>query len=88
MVEQGIQMAIQSSAVYHRMQRVFTLFEIVGITLQKALEGQLAPIQSISGTKGMIEYIICQDEDKIDILDSILAKNISFVDEKKALHAL
>ena len=69
MVEQGIQMAIQSSAVYHRMQRVFTLSEVgklkgqtvhemVGITLQKALEGQLAPIQSISGTKGMIEYII------------------------------
>lgn len=55
MVEQGIQMAIQSSvAVYHRIQRVFTLYEegklkgqtlheMVGITLQKALEGRLVP---------------------------------------------
>lgn len=47
-------MANQPSAVYHRMQRVFTLFEggklkgqtvhkMVGVTLQKALEGRLAP---------------------------------------------
>ena len=54
MVEQGIQMAIQPSAVYHHLQRVFTLYEegklkgqnihkMVGITLQKALEGRLAP---------------------------------------------
>ena len=54
MVEQGIQMAVQPSVVYHRMQRVFTLFEegklkgqrlhdMTGIVLQKALEGRLAP---------------------------------------------
>ena len=54
MVEQGIQMAIQPSGIYHKMQRVFCLYEegklmgqkvhdMTGVTLQKALEGRLAP---------------------------------------------
>ena len=53
MVDQAIQMAIQSSRVYHKMQSVFAKFEegnlkgqasrqMSGITLQKALEGKLA----------------------------------------------
>ena len=47
-------MALQSSSVYHRMQKAFTLYEegrlkgqkvhqMVGVTLQKAIEGRLAP---------------------------------------------
>lgn len=54
MVEQGIQMALQPSLIYHRMQQVFSLYEegklkgqkkhdMKGVTLQKALEGRLAP---------------------------------------------
>lgn len=54
MVEQAIQMAVLQAPVYHKMQAVFTLFEegklkgqkpreMTGITLQKALEGKLAP---------------------------------------------
>ena len=47
-------MALQSSPVYHKMQEVFTQYEegrlkgqkvhqMVGLTLQKAIEGRLAP---------------------------------------------
>ena len=54
MVEQAIQMALQPSAIYHKMQRVFSMYEnstlkgqkvrvMSGITLQKAFEGKLAP---------------------------------------------
>lgn len=54
MVEQAIQMATQTCVVYHKMQLVFQMFEdgslkgqkkreMNGITLQKALEGKLAP---------------------------------------------
>ena len=51
MVEQGIQMAIHPSSIYHKMQMVFSLYEegkLMGqkvheMTLQKALEGRLAP---------------------------------------------
>ena len=54
MVEQAIQMALLPATTYHKMQEVFTLFEegklkgqkprqMTGITLQRALEGKLAP---------------------------------------------
>jgi hypothetical protein len=54
MVEQAIQMAVQPAAIYHKMQKVFTHYEegkikgqkprqMIGVTLQKALEGKLAP---------------------------------------------
>ena len=54
MVEQAIQMALLPAAIYHKMQSVFSRFEegklkgqklrqMTGITLQKALEGKLAP---------------------------------------------
>ena len=47
-------MAIQPSSIYHKMQRVFSLYEegklmgqkvheMAGVTLQKALERRLAP---------------------------------------------
>ncbi len=53
MVEQAIQMALLPSATYHKMQKVFQLYEegkikgqksrqMSGVTLQKALEGKLA----------------------------------------------
>ena len=53
MVEQAIQMALQPSQVYHKMQAVFQHFEdgtlkgqkkrqMMGITLQKAIEGKFA----------------------------------------------
>ena len=54
MVEQAIQMALLPSAIYHKMQKAFLMFEdgtlkgqkarvMTGVTLQKALEGKLAP---------------------------------------------
>ena len=54
MVEQAIQMSMIPSRMYHKMQSVFGIFEegklkgqkpkvMTGITLQKALEGKLAP---------------------------------------------
>ena len=54
MVEQAIQMALMRSDFYHKLQRVFVMFEegklkgqrvrqMTGVTLQKALEGKLAP---------------------------------------------
>ena len=54
MVEQAIQMALLPATVYHKMQTVFARYEegklkgqklrkMTGITLQKALEGKLAP---------------------------------------------
>lgn len=54
MVEQAIQMALLPAPIYHKMQSVFTLYEegklngqkawqMTGLTLQKALEGKLAP---------------------------------------------
>lgn len=54
MVEQAIQMALLPSAIYHKMQKAFSMFEngtlkgqkarvMTGVTLQKALEGKLAP---------------------------------------------
>lgn len=54
MVDQAIQMALLPAAIYHKMQSVFSHFEegklkgqkprqMTGITLQKALEGKLAP---------------------------------------------
>lgn len=53
MVEQAIQMALQPSPIYHKMQTVFQNFEdgtlkgqkqrqMTGLTLQKAVEGKLA----------------------------------------------
>ena len=54
MVDQAIQMALLPAGIYHKMQSVFSRFEegklkgqkprqMTGITLQKALEGKLAP---------------------------------------------
>ncbi len=54
MIEQAIQMALLHGNIYHKMQEVFTKFEegklkgqknrkMEGVTLQKALEGKLAP---------------------------------------------
>ncbi len=54
MVEQAIQMALQPPSSYHKMQRAFCMYEegqakgqkareMTGATLQKALEGKLAP---------------------------------------------
>ena len=54
MIDQAIQVAIQKSSVYHKMQMVFGLFEegklkgqkrreMKGVMMQKALEGRLAP---------------------------------------------
>ena len=54
MIEQAIQMALLPARIYHKMQRVFNLYEegklkgqkkrhMTGLTLRKALEGQLAP---------------------------------------------
>ena len=54
MVEQAIQMALQPSPIYHKMQSVFRRYEegqlkgqkpreIKGLNLQKALEGRFAP---------------------------------------------
>ena len=54
MVEQAIQMALQPSPTYHRMQLAFSLYEagklkgqrpreLKGLSLQKALEGRYAP---------------------------------------------
>ena len=53
MVEQAIQMALQPASIYHKMQKVFIMYEegklkgqkektLRGVTLQKALEGKLA----------------------------------------------
>jgi hypothetical protein len=53
-IEQAIQVAVQKSSVYHKMQMVFDFFEegklkgqkqmqMTGVMLQKALEGRLAP---------------------------------------------
>ncbi len=54
MVEQAIQMALVPAPICQKLQSVFTLFEegklkgqkarqMTGVTLQKALEGKLAP---------------------------------------------
>ena len=54
MVEQAIQMALQPSAVYHKLQESFALLkkgklkgqkvrDMTGVTLIKAMEGKLAP---------------------------------------------
>ena len=54
MVEQAIQMALLPPRIYHKMQAVFKRYEegtlkgqkehvMEGLTLQKALEGKLAP---------------------------------------------
>lgn len=54
MVEQAIQMALQPPAIYHKMQKVFAMYEegtlkdqkrrvMSGSTLQMAIEGKLSP---------------------------------------------
>jgi hypothetical protein len=54
MIEQAIQMALLPASIYHKMQAVFERYEggklkgqrervMKGATLQKALEGKLAP---------------------------------------------
>ena len=54
MIEKAIQMALLKCPIYHKMQEVFRLYEegklkgqrlrsMTGVTLQKALEGKLAP---------------------------------------------
>ena len=53
MVEQAIQMALQPSHIYHKMQEIFCMYEegtlkgqkhreLKGLSLQKALEGRYA----------------------------------------------
>ena len=53
MIEQAIQMALQSCSIYHKMQQVFLKYEegslkgqksreLKGVTQQKALEGRFA----------------------------------------------
>ena len=70
MIEQAIQMALLHGRIYFKMQKVFSTFEegglkdqrsrkMEGVTLQKALEGKLAPkLQHFKIFQGL-EVIIC-----------------------------
>ena len=74
MIEQAIQMALLKGPIYHKMQDAFKRFEegklkgqkerkMTGVTLQKALEGKLAPklgqFKVFQGLKVRLSSYIC-----------------------------
>lgn len=81
MVEQAIQMALQPPPSYNKMQRAFSMYEegqvkgqktqeMTGATLQKALEGKLAPklthFKIFQGLQVRITYIGLKAYQRID----------------------
>ena len=74
MVEQAIQMALQPSTIYHKMQLAFSLYEegklkgqrqrdLKGLCLQKALEGRYAPkLPQFKVFQGLKVYFNVKDQ--------------------------